>query len=497
MNEDKKHGIIIDNVMQYDFNLLIVPDAGSEDIKQCKELKEKYDVDILILDHHKFKADNPYAVLINCQDKQYPNNTLSGAGVVYKFIKEYDKKYRYDFADKYLDLVAIGIIGDSMDLRNYETRQLVLKGLKNIQNDFVKEIIKKQQKNEFDEVNIDFVGWKISPLLNAVARCGTDEEKNELINAILGKEGYKEYQPRRKNKNDTKPEPIIQTLQESMVRGTTNIKARQDRLVKKGMELLIEKINKKHLDNNKVIIVDGTEEIEKIFTGLVANKLTNIYKRPIIILRKMSKKNKEGKTVFGGSFRNYKLSPIISFFDVLVKTNLFYDVGGHDNAGGYEILEDDIPKAIKKLNEMLSDMIIEDTYLVDYEIPVGRLKERHVTQVGQWKNMWGNTLNEPLFAVTDITLKIEDIKLLGEKRNFIKFDKSIGQNKISFVKMFANEDTYNMMIMKNKKGLSKQKSNKVKIDVIGKFTINHWNDNEYPQVEIVDFNSSPCKDFKF
>jgi len=497
MNNDKVHGIRVETLLDFNFDLLIVPDAGSEDIKECKELKEKLDIDILILDHHKFKEDNPYAILINCQDGIYPNNTLSGAGVVYKFIKEYDKKYGYDFADKYLDLVAIGIIGDSMDLRNFETRQLVLKGLKNIQNKFVNEVVKKQQKSEFDEVNIDFVGWKISPLLNAVIRSGTEEEKIELIDAMLGKEGYKEYQPRRKNKNDPKPEPIMQTLQESMVRDATNIKARQDRLVKKGMELLIKKINEQHLDKNKVIIVDGTEDIEKTFTGLVANKLANIYKRPIVVLRKMSMKSKDGKTIFGGSFRNYKLSSIVSFFDILEKTKLFYDVGGHSNAGGYKILEEDIPKAINKLNEILKDMVIEDVYLVDYEIPVGRLKEKHVLQVGQWNNIWGNTLNEPLFAVTDITLKVEDIKLLGDKKNFIKFDKAIGQNKISFIKMFANEDTYNTMIMKNKKGLSKQSSSKVKMDIIGKFTINHWNDNEYPQVEIVDFNVSQVKDFVF
>jgi len=50
MNANKIHGIVIANLEEYDFNLLIVPDAGSSDARQCKELVETRDVDILILD---------------------------------------------------------------------------------------------------------------------------------------------------------------------------------------------------------------------------------------------------------------------------------------------------------------------------------------------------------------------------------------------------------------------------------------------------------------
>lgn len=495
MNDGKAHGIILKNLKEYDFDLLIVPDAGSDNIKECKELKEDWDTDVLILDHHTYKNDNPHAILINCQDGKYPNKTLSGAGIVYKFIKEYDKKYNFDFADKYLDLAAIGIIGDSMDLRNYETRYLVLEGLKQINNGFIKEILTKLKVEEDESINIEFVGWKIAPYLNAVVRIGTDEEKRDLIDAILGKEGFKEYQPRRKCKDDPKPEIEIQTLQQSMAREVMSIKGRQDRLVKKGMEQLIEKIISEKLDSDKVIIIDGTEDIEKTFTGLVANKICDIYKRPVIILKKM--KNNEVETTYGGSFRNYRLSPIPSLLELFESIGTFEHLGGHDNAGGFKIKADKLEETKKILNEILKDMSIEDVYLVDYEIPVGRLKEKHVFQVGKWADIWGNTLNKPLFAVTDITLNIEDIQLLGEKRNLIKFDKTIGKNKITFIKKFAGEEVYNRMIMKAHKGISKTKSNKIKMDIVGEFVINKWNENEYPQIEIRDFNVSEVKDFKF
>ena len=494
MNDNKIHGIIVKNLEQYEFDLLIIPDAGTSDVKQSKELIETRDVDILILDHHTIEEDNPYAIVINCQDGQYPNPTLSGAGVVYKFIKEYDKKYGLDFAENDLDLVAIGIVGDSMDLRNYETRYLAIEGLKKINNNFIKEFLIKNKKEE-ESINFEFVGWKIAPFINAVTRIGTQEEKMDLINAFLGIEDLREYQPRRKKKTDDKPPVEIHTLQKTMVRESNNIKSRQDKLVTKSMEQLIEIIETQKLNNNKVIIVDATDILEKSFTGLVANKLTNIYKRPIIILKKMKEKNNE--IIYGGSFRNYNLFPVESFMDILKELDTFIMVGGHNNAGGHQIKESKIQETQNKLNEFFKDIDIEDVYLVDYEIPVGKLKEKHVLQIGQWENIWGNTLRKPIFAITQIILQVTDIQLLGEKRNLIKFEKNIGNNKISFIKKFSGEDTYNKMIMKSHKGLSKSKTNKIKMDVIGEFEINKWNNNDFPQVNIIDFNVENAKEFRF
>lgn len=494
MNENKIHGIVIKNLEEYDFDLLIIPDAGSEDIEQCKTLSQEKDVDILILDHHHFNKDNPYAVLINCQDDTYPNKTLSGAGVVYKFIKEYDKKYGFNYADECLDLVGMGLVADSMDLRNYETRYLALKGLKNIHNNFMLEFLAKN-KIEENSINFDFIGWKIAPFINATTRIGTAEERLDMIEAIIGNERTKEYQPRRKHKEDPKPEIEIQTLQKAMIRETTNIKARQDKLVTKGMETLNERITSEKLNNNKVIIINGTDILEKSFTGLVANKLAGIYKRPIIILKKT--KGVDGETVYGGSFRSYDLFPVESLMDVLNGLGTFIMTGGHPNAGGFKIKESKLEETQNKLNELFKDIEIEDVYLVDYEIPVGRLKEKQVLQVGQWEDIWGNTLKEPIFAITDIVIDVSAIQLLGDKRNLIKFEKVVGNNKITFIKTFSGEATYNMLTMKNHTGLSKKNNTKVKIDVIGKFALNRWNGCEFPQVEVIDFEAKEVKDFRF
>lgn len=160
----------------------------------------------------------------------------------------------------------------------------------------------------------------------------------------------------------------------------------------------------------------------------------------------------------------------------------------HDNAFGFSLPKANVETLRTQVNEQLKDVAIEDVYHVDYEIAVGRLKEKHVKQVGQWKNMWANTLPEPTFAITDIYLSSEEIKLLGEKKNIIKFDIVRGDNKIAFIKRFASESLYNEIIHRSAHGLSSG-SKRLKLTVIGKFAINKFNGNEYPQVEIVDILS--------
>lgn len=479
LHKGKEHGIILDELTGYEYDLLIVTDAGSNDINECQTLKEQ-GIDVLILDHHDLEKENPYAIVINCKDGQYPNETLAGAGVTYKFCKEYDKKYKKRYADRYLDLLALGCIGDLVDLRNYETRYLVLKGLERFakHNKFLQEIVEKQDYSLQGKVTIKGVGWFISPLFNAVIRMGEQEDKINIFRALIGEQEDIEYQPRRKSKNDPKPPIEIHSLQKTMARLCGNIKGTQDRNVKKGVELINNKIKSNSIDDNKILMVDVTEELDSNFTGLVANKLASEYKRPTILLRK------KDKNLYGGSGRNYNLFPLVNFKDFLEGLETFNYVGGHSNAFGFEIEEKNIPITLQKANKALEKIKIEDVYKVDYEIPIGRLKNKHVEQVGRWQELWGNQLDEPLFAITDIYISTDKIKLIGSKKNLIKFE----ANNVAFVRKYANEDIYNAMILKKSKGLNRKRVDRVKLDVIGKFTINAWEDKEYPQIEIVDFN---------
>ena len=86
----KQHGLrpskeenIVEQVIEKGIDLLIIPDASSNDVKECKELHDN-GVEVLILDHHEITTPNPYAVIVNHHLGEGLNTALSGTGVVAK-----------------------------------------------------------------------------------------------------------------------------------------------------------------------------------------------------------------------------------------------------------------------------------------------------------------------------------------------------------------------------------------------------------------------------
>ena len=110
LHEGKQHGLSdhIEELLDYNYSLVICPDSATNDVEYIKTLHDN-NIDVLILDHH--LSDVPfseYAITINSQ-YNYPNSQLSGVGVVYQFCKYIDKIRETNIADKFIDLVAIGL----------------------------------------------------------------------------------------------------------------------------------------------------------------------------------------------------------------------------------------------------------------------------------------------------------------------------------------------------------------------------------------------------
>lgn len=123
----KQHGLSDPEIkVPEDTELLIIPDAGSNDVEQCQRLYES-GMEIIILDHHIIEQKNPDVIVVNSQDGSYPNKELSGAGVVWKFCQVVDDIQWTDYANKYIDLAAVGNIADLMDMHSLETKRIAIK----------------------------------------------------------------------------------------------------------------------------------------------------------------------------------------------------------------------------------------------------------------------------------------------------------------------------------------------------------------------------------
>lgn len=183
VHSNKAHGINKDQIPPW-VKLIIVPDASSNEYDLHKEYYNN-GVDVLLIDHHEAPEVSKYACVINNQLCDYPTKSLSGAGMVYKFCSRFDEIMGTDFAKDYRDLAALGCCGDMMDLRDFETVELVREGFDNIKNPFFLEMIDRNKTRFTSGITISSIAFYVVPYINAVTRVGTVEERMLMFDSML------------------------------------------------------------------------------------------------------------------------------------------------------------------------------------------------------------------------------------------------------------------------------------------------------------------------
>lgn len=469
-NNIKAHGLSdVVNDIDDSIKLLIIPDASTNDIKECKYLSEK-GLDILILDHHEKEIDNPYALIVNNQiSENYSNKNLCGAGVVYKFLQALDDYFWCDYADEFLDLFAWANISDIMDLREFETRYLTDLGLKNINNKFFKKILDSQEYSTKGIVNIHNIAWYITPIVNSLIRIGSKNDWNLLFRAFIETDEEFEYK-KRATKN--KPaEELIEDIYERAIRLCKNAKPRQDKLRDKCKDQIISNIEM-NSDNNKVIIYDASDDLPKGLSGVVAIKIAEYFNKPCILL------TKKNDNCYGGSARNLRNSPIDSFKDVVNKTSSI--VGqGHSNAFGIvDFNIDNLNNVNSELNSLLSDVEYDYTYYIDYIYDIDEINVGDINDLSNFDNLLCQGIDEVSIVVKNIYLTKTDVQVIGKKEDVITFV----INDIKYVYMNCKDENplYNWV------QTAWDDEDNIKFNIVGTPQINTYNNIKIPQILIKD-----------
>ena len=487
-NEGKRHGLNFDIVERIpkETTLLVIPDSSSSDVIFHEELYSA-GLDLLILDHHEFDIEqNTPAVIINCMDGRYPNPNLTGVGVVYKFLEQYELDLQHDceYLDSLLPLVALGQIADLADVRNLETRGLCLQGLERFteNNLLLQAMVEEQEYSMQGKCNFVTVGWYVSPLMNAIFRQGSLEDRLDLFKAICNFEEERVHYPQRKTKDNPNKEPIHESLQKNIIRRAKSIKSSQDNEVKKEVKEIQKIIDENGIKDDKVIIVDITGKVNSGHGGLIANKLAHQYMRPVILVNDK-----------GGSMRGYDKHPIDNFKEWVEESGII-TCSGHSNAAGVDFSQEQIPELRQWCNDRLQDVDTEPIWHVDFEFDIAKLKEKHILKIGQYDSHWGGKAMEaPLFAIKGIIIETGDIQRLGSKGTMMKFNTNINDQDIAFIRPFTGEEKYKEFTCEGKgRGIQRDGSagnKKLEVTIIGKFKINEFAGKQYAQVEIVEFET--------
>lgn len=476
-HEHKEHGLN-DILVDDNITLVVSPDGGSNDLEMHEALYKR-GINTICLDHHIITDNlpNKWGVVVNCQDGVYPNKTLSGAGVVYKFCKYIDLKMGLNYADRYLDLVALSAISDMMDIRNMETIHLIRKGLSNLNNAFFKYALQKQMfvmKNEVTNIGIAFF---ITPYLNAAIRMGSIEDKQLLFTAFLDSKG-KDYVLSTKRGHATGE---LETIIEQAWRLTTNLKRKQTAARDELTAYIEQLIKERNLLDNKILVICVPQDhtITETITGLVCNEIAQKYQRPTLLLN-------EQNEFWKGSYRNPSDSPVSNLQAYLLSLDIVTMAAGHGNAGGTCLPKDCVQRFIDKTNQDLSIMNETRSYKVDFIFNNDEFNSYDILQIDDCKVLWGQEMPEPYIAIVNLKVTPNNLMLMSKDKNPTLKIKL--KNGVELIKFKSTEEEYNNLL---------SPSGCVIINVIGRCKKNVWNDRVTPQITVTDYEIIERREYDF
>ena len=472
----KQHGILLETIPD-DVKLVIAPDSSSNDYEQHQQLKLK-GVEVLVIDHHEADQISEHACIINNQLCEYPTKSLSGVGMVYKFCSYIDELLNVDYADQFLDLVSLGMVADMMDLRDYETRHLITRGLENIRNPYFKGMVDKQSYSLKDGISPIGVAFYIAPYVNATIRMGTQEEKLMLFESMLDYRGY-ELVPSTKRGCKGQQETRV----EQACRNCTNIKNRQTKARDAALENIERIIKEKNLLENKILAIKlDSFEADKNLTGLIANQLMAKYQRPVLLLNKIVQNvtDETGKveTVISweGSGRGYDKSKFDNLREFLKDSGFVTYAEGHANALGVGIYDTFFENFINYSNQELAEFDFTPCYKVDFIFNGADFNGSDIVEIAELKSLWGQGVEEPFVALEGIKVHAGNATLMSPDKNpTLKITLSNGTSLIKFKSSPEEVEKFT------------SPTGCITANVVGRCERNIWNGIITPQIIIEDY----------
>lgn len=477
LHTGKQHGLLEDFIPIFEeagYKLIIAPDSSSNNYEVHKKLKEK-GIDVLVIDHHEAEKVSEYACVINNQLCSYPTKSLSGVGMVYKFCSYFDAIMNTNWAEHYVDLAAVGIIADMMDIRDFETKEIINRGLDNIENPFIKEMVKVQNFSISRAGGLCpfAISFYIAPQVNGTIRMGSADEKMMLFESMLD---FKAYDQIPSTKRGCKGQ--FETRVEQACRNCTNIKRNQAKAIDANLEVIENIIKEKSLEDNKIIAVKlASGAINPNLTGLIANQLMAKYQHPFLIL--MENQDEDGNSVYMGSGRGYETSTFNDLRTFVKESGYASLAEGHANAFGAAIPADQFTNFIQYSNEALKDCSFTPCQKVDFIWDANTFDKQDIIDIAALQTIWGQELSEPVIAIENIKITKDNFTMMGKGGKCPSFKITL-PNGVCLIKFKVSEEEFDSLLPQFESG------SKI-ISIIGTCAINEWNGRITPQIKVSDY----------
>lgn len=466
MHTGKQRGIsdvdIFKKIKEEKPNLVIVPDAGSNDKEQIDELCD-LGISYIALDHHIISTPSDYGILVNNQDENSKVSKKGSGGLVtHKFLEALDNEFNKEWSSWFIDMVALSLLSDSMDMSDQQNRTYYHYGLETmdcVNNIFLKECIKTFiNKDTYSQRDLSF---KIIPKFNAICRSKDQELKQKLFLSFIGEYDISD---------------MLVLCEEAH--------KKQQKTVASIIDNNIDTIKKANKNN---IVVFYSDDIPSSYSGLVGGKMMSICdNKPCIV-----------GSIEDGYFLGSLRSPI-SLGEELDNNEFVEWARGHEKACGIKIKEENIDKLVEYYNNVTLDYTPHIDVLNSYSIK--SIPNDLFGLFEPYNSLFGKGLPKPKYYVKDIIINPKmDIFILGANRRTLK----IRYNNIDIMIFNStNQERLDLgLVNEEDKFVYDPKDIKLNLSVIGEFVVNKWTSkygkvNKNNQIIVDKFEVSKIKTVK-
>ncbi len=400
--DDEGYGISfqsVDYAASIGVKLIIVLDCGIKAVEEIAYAKSK-GIDFIICDHHVPDDVLPDAAAIlnpKLKDDKYPFKELSGCGVGFKFMQGFAKSNgitnSYDL-ESLLDLLVVSIAADIVPIVG-ENRILAYYGLRRLNtnpNVGLKSIIKLCGLNN-KQITISDIIFKIGPRINASGRMESGTESVELL---------------------VTKDPIEALSISKRIDQYNKDRKELDRQITDEANVIIENHRKQIQGKKPIVIYD--RNWHKGIIGIVASRLAELYFRPSVVL------TFDDNGVAIGSSRS------VRGFDIYtaIKScrDLLENFGGHTNAVGLSIKEDNIDEFRRRLTLYVEEHIQVDQITpqidVDCELSFAEINN-DLLKYMRLLNPYGPENTKPVFMTRGV-IDVGTSKIVGKNMEHIKLE---------------------------------------------------------------------------
>ena len=431
---------MIDEIDKQQIKLIITVDNGISAIDAITKATH-LGIDLIITDHHKI-PDSQLEVYSLIHPERTPINSpyrfLAGVGIAYLLAKNICYKLNFDINSTTANVFyCIGTIADMAPLKGANRKWLkeCLPKINKTNNIGFRAIMKKLKIDKID-ITTDDIGFKIAPLINAVGRIG---DPNLIIDLFTNKS-----------------KDSVDSLTKDCFSMNFKRKRMTSLIEKEALDIAISEY-----ENDRKFLVLVNKDWHPGIIGIVAARMVDKFNLPTALIAQAN----DG--LYRGSIRSNNYLKVNKALEDC--KDILVSYGGHSNAAGFTIKEENIQLLEKKLDKIANDQFkninINKSIKPDAYLGFSDISDDFFTQLTSI-GPFGVMNPSPIFW----TRKCKIINIYNLKGGHLKMHLYDGNSSIEAIK-------WNASIKLNKNDI---------VDVAYLIEINNWKKTKTFQLNLLD-----------